>query len=87
MPQPRQIVYNPMELAEVMIKDNGIHEGHWYVCIGFQSNGGNFAFGGTPYPGLLTVVPEIGIQRSLEPTPLTVDAGAVNPIQATESVS
>ena len=79
MPQSNQIVYSHQELAASLVKEQGIHEGHWMVFIAFNWNATNLNVNGSSGPGFLTVIPAIGIQRVDEPSPLTVDASVVNP--------
>ena len=74
------------EVAELIIKKEGIHEGYWAPSVGLQIGMG--AFGATPdqqFPGAAVSVVNIGIQR-IEDTnsaaikgPLSIDAAAVNP--------
>lgn len=73
------------ELAELLIKEKGIHEGLWGIFVRFGLNAANVNFahseggGKTLLPTALIPVQEIGIQRFAEATELTADASKVNP--------
>ena len=69
------------EIAEILVKEQNIHEGLWGVYIKFGIGAANI---GDPDNGLLlpsAIVPvrEIGLQRFDKESNLTVDAAIVNP--------
>ncbi len=70
-----------LELATVLVRAKGIHEGHWAVLFGFKTQAQNMDFEGEEgvFQGLMSCVAEIGIHRYDEPNPMTVDAAEVNP--------
>lgn len=73
-------IFSFKELAELMVKKQGLHEGLWAISVKFGINAANISFGGTDYsPTAMIPILEIGIQKQTEPTPLTVDAAKVNP--------
>ncbi len=83
MAEPRQITFSYRELAEILVKQQGIHEGLWGVYAEFAI-AATYAEGppGTESPLPAAVVPlqRVGIQRfDQELTGLTVDAAVVNP--------
>lgn len=69
------------ELAELLVKKQGIHEGHWGIRVKFGINAANMGgLGDTPLlPTALVPVIEIGIQKFDRPNDLAVDASQVNP--------
>jgi hypothetical protein len=71
------------ELTEMMIRKQGIHEGHWAIRIKFGLGAANFAGmgAGTLLPTAFVPVVEIGIQKQDAPTDLTVDAAQANPVK------
>jgi len=80
MGESTQIIFKFSEIAEELVRKQGIHQGHWGICV-------KFAIAATNSPGptgeLLptAIVPifEMGIQKFDEPNSLTVDASKVNP--------
>lgn len=80
MPEVSQIMYKVRELTTMLLRDNGIHDGHWMLSTTFQFNAGNA--GPTEddiYPSAIVSVSAVGIQRVPQPTQFTVDAAKVNP--------
>lgn len=72
------------QLAELLVKESDIHEGHWGIFLGFGLGGGNLPIGDPGgqmvlRPAAIVPVSEIGIQEFDEPNPLTIDAAKVNP--------
>ena len=73
------------KLAELLVKEEGIHDGFWGVCVRFGLKATNFNFqqpeggGTTLLPTALIPILEIGIQPFPEANTLTVDASTVNP--------
>ena len=80
-------VFNYKEVAEALIKKQGIHEGLWAIYMEFGIAGANIQLEaeGLAAPTAIVPVLKVGIQRSDTPTLLTVDAAEVNP-QITNSV-
>ena len=82
MPEINQYLFTHKELAEIMIKQAGVHEGKWVIMTNFGFSPGNF--GPTPdqmSPGAVVAVLQMGIQRAAPETPveMTIDAAVVNP--------
>lgn len=76
--------FTHVELAEILVKHSGIHEGHWGLFVEFGLGAANLPIAGPD--GALSVKPTamvpvnvIGIQKFDEPAPITVDAAKVNP--------
>ena len=80
MAEAKQIIFRHTELAEMMVKQQDIHEGLWSIYLKFGIQGANL--GPTPediLPAAIVPVLEIGIQRVNKANRLTVDAAIVNP--------
>jgi len=81
MAEAQQIcTFTYKELAEALVKQQGIHEGLWGVYVKFGINATNI--GTTPndiVPAAIVPILEIGIQRFKEENNLTVDAAIVKP--------
>ncbi len=68
------------ELAALIVKEKGIHDGFWSIYVEFKIYGVNFEIPkGALSPAAVVPVPRIGIQRWERPNGLTVDAAKVNP--------
>lgn len=70
------------ELAEILIKHYGFHEGLYEVGVQFNIAVG--AVGPDPTqvaPGAVVTVAGIGLSRCPESSPLGVDAALVNPVK------
>lgn len=81
MSVPNQIMFKVKQLAEILIKAQEIHEGHWGVSVRFGLSAGNIGdASGEMFPSALIPITELGIQRFDEPNALTVDAAVVNPL-------
>ncbi len=86
MPEIRTLTFDHKEITEILIKKADIHEGLWGLVIEFAFGAANVTAGPddpTVLPAAISLVKKIGIQRSDEPSPLTVDASLVNPKQKT----
>lgn len=81
MPEAKIFEYTYKELAEVLVRNQDLHEGQWGIYIKFGIRGGNIAAGpgGDVTPAAIIPVLKIGIQRFDEANNLTVDASEVNP--------
>ncbi len=86
MPQKTQLLYDYKELAEILVKNSGIHSGHWMVFMRFGIGGSNIPVApptedeeAKVVPAALVPVLELGIQKVPNPGPLSVDASEVNP--------
>ena len=80
MAESSMILFSFQELAEMMVKQQGSHEGLWGIYIKFAIGAANAADAtGTFYPTALVPVKELGLQRFDAPNNLTVDAAEVNP--------
>jgi hypothetical protein len=81
MAETQQIyTFSYKEVAEALVKQQGIHEGLWGVYIKFGISATNIGPGPQEIvPAAIVPVLEVGIQRFKEESNLTVDAGKVNP--------
>lgn len=88
MAEARNYVFDHKELAEILIKQQGITEGLWgiYVEFGFAAANINTEPGSkVVVPGTLNFVQKVGIQQFPEANNLTVDATHVNPRSPSKS--
>jgi hypothetical protein len=82
MGEPQLITFSYKELATVLIKHQGIHEGLWALTVQLALQAGMTKVGPAEEDVVIAaIIPlmKIGIQKSDKPTPLTVDAAQVNP--------
>lgn len=82
MVEVTQYTFSWAEIAEMLIKRQGIHEGEWTASVEFAINAG--ALGPTPNeakPGLMVIGNNLMLSKALPNTPshLVVDAAKVNP--------
>lgn len=80
MAEVTSYMFSMKEIAEALVKKQGIHDGIWGISINFGLAGANT--GPTAdelYPTAMVPVMKIGIRQFEEEGPLAVDAGKVNP--------
>jgi len=81
MAGPTQFMFKVKQLAEILIKAQDIHEGHWGLSVSFGLSASNIVdASGEMFPSALIPITELGIQRFNESNALTVDASVVNPV-------
>jgi hypothetical protein len=86
MSEPQSFIFDFAEVAEALVRKQGIHEGLWGVYIEFGISAGNFGSSREDLrPTVLLPIQKIGIQRFPEANNLTVDAAVVNPPAAAPS--
>ena len=74
------LMFSFQELAELMVKERGVHDGLWGIYVKFAIGAANAADAtGTFYPTALVPVQELGLQKFAVANNLTVDAAIVNP--------
>jgi hypothetical protein len=84
MPEPAQIIFTYKEMAETLIKAQGIHEGIWGLFFRFGLNAANIGENDAALrPAAIIPVLEIGIQKMDKESNIAVDAAKVNPKPAT----
>jgi hypothetical protein len=77
-------------MAEIMIKQLGLHEGLWGVYFEFSLVGSNVPFppdGKILMPASINFIQKVGLQRFQTPNNLAVDAAKVNPPATTRKRS
>lgn len=82
MAEPTQYLFSYKEVAEILIKHQGIHEGLWCVYFKFGINAANASFNSNEFlPTAIVPVLEMGIQKTEKDNNLSVDAAIVNPMK------
>lgn len=79
------IFLDHQQIAEILVKNQNIHEGLWGIAVEFglgATNAGN-SVTGQVHPAAVIPVLRIGLQRFDAPSNLTVDAAKVNPLPKT----
>jgi len=80
MAEATLISYSFKELAELLVKDRGIHEGYWGLYAKFGISAANVGSSvGDVRPTALVPILELGLQKYDELNNLNVDAAEVNP--------
>ena len=75
MPEANQIRYTLQEITALMLKDQGIKSGHWAIQTVFSWAIENIiSKNGPPGPGVISVLTEVGIQKTGGAGPMSVDA-------------
>lgn len=82
MAEVKQIAYSNKDLLILLLKDQGVHEGHW--VLGAQltftaMNIGHSPDGSDVSPAGVVGVTGVVIERVPEPLPFSVNADEVNP--------
>ena len=78
-------MYTVHELATLLVKDQGLHEGHYEFSVEIQIAVG--AVGPNPQeslPGVAVGFKSATLRKVDEPNPLSVDASIVNPAPASK---
>jgi hypothetical protein len=82
MDENKAYQFDHKEVAEVLIKHKGLHEGLWGISIEFAIAATNISRDTEGFdltPAAIVPVVKIGIQRFEKPNRMTVDAAIVNP--------
>jgi hypothetical protein len=82
MAEAQNYIFSFKQIAEALVKAQGIHEGLWAIYVEFGIGAGHIPAGlntETILPAAVIPIVKMGIQRAEQPTPLTVDAAEVNP--------
>lgn len=83
MAEVKTYLFDYKEVAEALIKREGIHEGIWGIYMEFGITAANISSGPseqTLVPAAIIPVLKLGIQRFDKPNSLTVDAAEINPL-------
>ncbi len=79
MAEPEKFVLSHKELAETLIKRQGIHEGIWGLYVEFGLAAPNAKTQDGMMPTALVPIQKLGLQRFEEENDISVDASRVNP--------
>lgn len=80
MPETSQIVFSHREIVELMLKQQGIHEGIWGLFIKFALNASNVGPSQNELiPAAIVGVIEMGLQKFEQESNIALDAAKVNP--------
>lgn len=85
MAEVTNYLFDYKEVAEALIKKQGIHEGLWHVAIEFGFAAQNIRTPNGFAPAAIVPVQKIGLVRTPDASNLTVDAAEVNPPSATKA--
>jgi hypothetical protein len=87
MPEATQIVFKHKELAEILVKHQGINDGIWGLFINFGIGASNIGPSEADLqPAAIVPVLAIGLQKFEKETNLSVDAAKVNPLKESKIV-
>jgi hypothetical protein len=84
MNKPMEIDYSTNELINLMLKNEGIHDGNWILAVKFGFAAMNIRVSDDAQevtPSGIVSVQKVGLQRTKDPMPFSVDAAIVNPPQ------
>jgi hypothetical protein len=80
MPEATQITYSHRELVEILVKQQGLHEGIWGLYVRFGLGAANVGDSPTQIqPAAIVPVLEIGLQKFDKEGSISVDAAKINP--------
>lgn len=82
MAETERIMFELRDVAEALVKTQGLHDGLWGIAVEFGLAAQNVPTGPdgkTFSPAGIAMIQKLGIQRWKEPNNLTVDASKVNP--------
>jgi hypothetical protein len=81
MPEEKKIIaFSSKEIAERLIREQGITSGHWGLFVRFglgATNVGDPSIPNVLFPAAVVTLMELGIQEFPEANPLTVDASTL----------
>ena len=80
MAEPGQFLFSFKELAEILVKRQGLHEGIWGVFVKFGMQATNIGPNDSELrPAVIVPILEFGLQKFDKENNLSVDAAKVNP--------
>jgi hypothetical protein len=82
MAEATQYSFGLLEVAETLIKKQGIHEGKWVIAVEFSLNVGLMGAAPTDLkPGVMILANSVQLLKAQEGSPanLTIDASVINP--------
>ncbi len=74
--------YTPKDILRLLIKQEGVHEGHWILAVNFgfsASNVGQSENGEDACPAGIVALQKVALQQVPEVLPFSLDAAVVNP--------
>ena len=78
MAKPTAYSFTLREITEVLIREQGITSGHWQVGVSFNAVANNVSINeGETLPTMAVQVQRLNLVAVPEPTPMSVDAGAL----------
>ncbi len=80
MAEATQIEYSLREVAELIVRDRGIKEGHWMIWLKFAHTAANISLENKDdiNPVVMSRVMALGIQRVDLPSRISVDASELS---------
>jgi len=80
MPEMSEVMFSYKEVAEALVKKQGLNEGLWALSVKFGIQAMNFGPSENDLkPTAIIPLLEIGLHRADKESNLTVDAAKVNP--------
>ncbi len=80
MAEIEKLAFEHREIAEALVKHQGLHEGIWGVTVEFGFNATNIGSSEADLaPSVIVAVLKIGLLKFPKESNLTVDAAKVNP--------
>lgn len=80
MAEASQIVFSHKEVAEALVKKQGLHEGIWGLFVKFGIKAANIGEDESDLkPAAIIPILELGLQKFDKENNLSVDAAKVNP--------
>lgn len=79
--EPVEAPLSMRELAAVLVKHYGLHEGYYNLLVEFQIGTGPVGPPSSVTPGAIIGVSKVGLMPASECGPMTVDAAEVNPLK------
>ncbi|MGH9822012.1 MAG: hypothetical protein ACREDR_01965 [Blastocatellia bacterium] len=84
MAEASQYIFSHKEVAEALVRKQGIHEGIWGLYLEFGIQGANINIAPSEemiVPAAVVPVLKLGVQKFEKMNNLTVDAAVVNPMK------
>lgn len=85
---PGNVVGQPLsnrELTQLLIKHYGVQEGHCELLVEFMIGSGNMGPTSETYaPTAFVSFSKVGLVKTPNPTPMSVDASSVNPAKTSK---
>lgn len=80
MPEVSQYTFSLREITEILVKQQGLHEGIWGLYVRFGLGASNVGESAAQIqPAAIVPIVEIGLQKFDKETNISVDAAKINP--------